>query len=199
MHLPDAFEIIFFLIKQKAEQKAVCRQWQNHSNLIFRLSGGWVQFCGCSAMVKANYSGRYLWMLPCSCSPYLFLSSSLLLFLSSCLPFPKWFWKGQEMVEINKYKGRVEAGGGNVVNRQDHPSSSVLQREHCFQGSKGSVTWGTWPSVPCRHGLEWFCHCVHQRVHRRPGSFVAPENTSEGVGQQEWLGQLQVLSQLHET
>lgn len=38
MHLPDAFEIISFCIKQKAEQKAVCRQWQNHSNLIFRLN-----------------------------------------------------------------------------------------------------------------------------------------------------------------
>lgn len=69
------------------------------------------------------------------------------------------------MVENNIYKGRQEEGG-SVCGGQAEPSCSfVFLKGHRFQGSKNTVSTGTWRQHSAGLRSEWFCHCVCQKVH----------------------------------
>lgn len=134
-------------------------------------------------------------MLMCSLPFSFFFSSS---FFFPAFHFQNGSGRAREMVEINKYQGKSRQVG--VARGEQAGPSQLLCRfvralllrfkGQCLHG-------GTWPSVPCRHGLEWFCHCVCQRVHGRPAHLLPLRIYQRRWGQQEWLGQLQVDGMRH--
>ena len=82
------------LNKRLSADSGRCRQWQNHSNLISRLN--WLD--GPNSMGVQQWSRLIILGIIFGCyHAHVLLSFSFLLFLFllSCLPFPKWFWKGQ--------------------------------------------------------------------------------------------------------